>query len=1031
VWIDWNDNGVMNDGSDYYNYNSVGSSAGTSNYNNIQVPATATVGKKRMRLISNYTSRTNNPCYNGSWGETEDYAVEIIAYDDDAAISEIVSPKFIYCTTEQLLQVKVKNAGQNTLNSVVVTGEIATTGILGKIPIPPDTITNLNWAPFSGDTIIDLYNIGSTGYSLGDTITVWTTYPNGMTDGYLPNDTLSIVLRDGLKGTYLVGDTSKFYEIPSMDSVVKMMNYYGAVCDTTIFLLQDTTFNEQIELPSLIGSDFTAPIFFRGITDTAESVISSGQSSGSSNNFVVQFNGLDHVFMENLTIKNSSTNTTYNTVIAFADESNWVTLDNTKLEGNTNTTTSSSWSAVISNYQSNATGINNLVVKNSEIEGNAYGVYLNQNANDVTFMGNTFLSNSWQNADFYQVNDLHFSYNEFTGTTPNFYYLDLNQINGAEITHNILHPGNSNNPSDAIYMSTVNGTPANPVLVSNNMISHGQKWSTSAYSGIYMTNCNYVDVVNNNISIRYNNSNAYPLEIFNGGAINIYNNNLVNYGSGSSLFVSGNANIAQANHNNLYAATGTLAMVNNSGYINLTGYQAGTSFGSNSISVDPNFFEVGDVKGWSNLHVCNDALDAKGMAYAGLTDDIDGDVRNSNTPDIGADEFFGLNNLSVGTDFGLCPGDSSVLSFGVPKQGDLAVWNGTDTMSTYTVNMPGVYTLALSNDCGLALDTIEVITPDVVTLPNDTTICAGATLNMDATIAYGNKYEWNTNEKTAMKSVSSAGSFFITATDQWGCVTTDDITIDIAKVADLNKNMVMVCDFGSVELEVDAQPAGNETYTWSWSNGSGSSTASNIFELATSMNTMDTVYTSLTDRGCTTYDTAYVQVIASPKAVVTDSLSNYVYDVLTNTSTGDVHMWDFGDGNTSNLMLPSHLYQKGGTFVVTYTVKQSAFDCGEDVFTKELKVIATDVSEIDADAQVLIYPNPNNGSFVINMSDLNVTNAEVSVMDMKGSVVYTAQPTLNGGNATLQVDLTNVEAGMYIVSMKLDNKVVTERISVQ
>lgn len=76
----------------------------------------------------------------------------------------------------------------------------------------------------------------------------------------------------------------------------------------------------------------------------------------------------------------------------------------------------------------------------------------------------------------------------------------------------------------------------------------------------------------------------------------------------------------------------------------LTAWQSATGKDLNSISVAAAFTDS------TNLHIPNGtvtALESAGTPIVGLTTDIDGQTRNATTPDIGADEFAGVNPADV------------------------------------------------------------------------------------------------------------------------------------------------------------------------------------------------------------------------------------------------------------------------------------------------------------------------------------------------------------------------------------------------
>ena len=72
-----------------------------------------------------------------------------------------------------------------------------------------------------------------------------------------------------------------------------------------------------------------------------------------------------------------------------------------------------------------------------------------------------------------------------------------------------------------------------------------------------------------------------------------------------------------------------------------------------------------------------------------------------------------------------------------------------------------------------------------------------------------------------------------------------------------------------------------------------------------------------------------------------------------------------------------------------------------------------------------VYPNPNNGEFVITTSD-EVMN--VTITDVRGKVVYTNN---NVNNNTINVNLSDLERGMYMINVETTNGNMTENVIVQ
>ncbi len=82
-----------------------------------------------------------------------------------------------------------------------------------------------------------------------------------------------------------------------------------------------------------------------------------------------------------------------------------------------------------------------------------------------------------------------------------------------------------------------------------------------------------------------------------------------------------------------------------------------------------------------------------------------------------------------------------------------------------------------------------------------------------------------------------------------------------------------------------------------------------------------------------------------------------------------------------------------------------------DWWIVKLKGPATGITQHPAENKISIYPNPTEGTFTINLSDLSA-NATIDFTDMCGKTVHSE--TINSKQAHLQLD---APAGVYFVNV--------------
>ena len=76
-----------------------------------------------------------------------------------------------------------------------------------------------------------------------------------------------------------------------------------------------------------------------------------------------------------------------------------------------------------------------------------------------------------------------------------------------------------------------------------------------------------------------------------------------------------------------------------------------------------------------------------------------------------------------------------------------------------------------------------------------------------------------------------------------------------------------------------------------------------------------------------------------------------------------------------------------------------------------------------------VVPNPSNGNFTVNYEELDMASAEIQVVDVLGSVVYSSNAQLVG-NGSIDFDL-NLNTGVYFVRINDGATVLTERVIVK
>ena len=1033
IWVDWNNDGTFtNSGAEKIFVRTNGAYAWGERTYNINVPANAVTGKKlRMRIMSGYWWRMN-PCgYSSSYQtDVEDYYI-FVTYDNNAGVTKMTNPQ-AECngSAGTAVDILFQNTGAKSLDTLYFGGKI-----IDKASGSTTAIPTKMWSGSlqSGQTVKNPFNVYNHTFNLkaGDSICVWSFNPNNVPDSAASDDTLCFEVLKGMKGLFTVGDTTGgAHDFRTLKDAVDSINLAGAICDSVIIELHDTswsTYKDQYYLRSIIGTSPTSPIIFRPESHNMYQTRVWFDSLTEDYNHVFLLDDISDVYFEGINFSAASGRSTgYETNIQVknSDRINFIKCSFTNTQSARNDKDydliSASDGDGLTITECNFTnGSSSISVENSNnihISKGTFREMYNSGVNIASSDNVVVMRSSFTSASFY----------------TNGIAISLSEVNNSvELSYNTVNVAKNQWPRYGVAMDNCNALNSSSEVY-NNMINVGQPWSSILFQGIRLNNVVGTSVAFNTSAVSGNNASNTAL-YSNGGTRNTaFNNVLAAMISGFSIHTPVAASIVSGDHNNVYSAGGTVGRLGSSTSNTLSAWQSATGLDVNSVSVNPFFYKLKA----NDLHVCNDKMFQAAKSIASITDDWDGDKRDPNKPCIGADEFAPVSQFSLGNAYGLCDGDTTYLVAGKGLTGEIAIWKDgsgsvIDTSQTLTVTSPGKYDVTLLNACGVNADSIEIIAPAKVALANDTNICPGKTVNVDATIVNGQNYMWSDGRTSATITVSNPGTYFVTSTDKWTCVSSDSIVVTYSNTADLSSGDTIVCQgapfglFGGTSI---AEP--NVSYKWFGFKDADLETGDNVFVDYDFLLSQDTTVTvELTHRGCVTRDSIKVSKKPAPKidglTFFTNGLGLYITG---NTSTGANHGWDFGDTNTSTWSAPRHLYTTNGTYTVKYT---NSNICGAVDTTFEVSIFGVGLDENNRNRNLSIYPNPNNGNFNIQLNDINAENASIKIMDARGREVLYKELGQIAGSTNETISLSQAGAGVYLIHLNLDGVIQLAKITIE
>ena len=359
------------------------------------------------------------------------------------------------------------------------------------------------------------------------------------------------------------------------------------------------------------------------------------------------------------------------------------------------------------------------------------------------------------------------------------------------------------------------------------------------------------------------------------------------------------------------------------------------------------------------------------------------------------------------------------------------VWSNAATTQSITVNTSGSFTVTHTdaNGCSAtsgAISTSSGSAPSpTVSVSGSTNFCTGGSVQLTA--SQGDSYLWSpSGETTQSITATTAGNYTVSVTNANPCDgagTSAAVTVTVTQAPTptiIAGGVTTFCDGGSVVLTSELANGYN------WSNGA---TTQSVTVDASGTYTV-TVTNTNTCLGAGSSNTINVTVNDNPVAEAAIASINGLAVTFENTSTDATkYEWNFGDNGGASLAAePTYTYGVAGEYTVTLTV-ENANGCS-DVTTLVVSV-SVGIEEKDAFNSIKLYPNPTANYATLSMDLINNSDVHVLVFDLAGKLVHDIKnERLFAGEHQVKIDMTGLNNGLYLVTIKADKAVVSKRLVV-
>ncbi len=336
----------------------------------------------------------------------------------------------------------------------------------------------------------------------------------------------------------------------------------------------------------------------------------------------------------------------------------------------------------------------------------------------------------------------------------------------------------------------------------------------------------------------------------------------------------------------------------------------------------------------------------------------------------------------------ICQGQSTVLTAtgGTSYTWDNGLGAGNDLSAspstTTTYNVIGTD----ANGCTNTASVSVTVNPNVpVDAGVDQSICIGDPVTLTATGTPTLSWDNGVSNGTAF-TPSTTTTYTVTGTSANGCVTTDQVTVTVNALPNINAGVDQtICLGQSVTL------SGSNGVSYTWDNG-----VSNGSPFAPGTTTTFTV-TGTDANGCVNTDQLTVTVLPVPVANLSSDVTSGVVPLnvnfYNNSSNATIYNWYFGNGVSfavNNTNDQNQTYNNPGTYEAILSVG-NGYCSDEDT----LYIIALPLAPPTIEVPNIFTPNGDqtNDHFIIETT--NMASIEVLIMNRWGNVM-TEYSGLNG-----------------------------------
>ncbi len=356
---------------------------------------------------------------------------------------------------------------------------------------------------------------------------------------------------------------------------------------------------------------------------------------------------------------------------------------------------------------------------------------------------------------------------------------------------------------------------------------------------------------------------------------------------------------------------------------------------------------------------------------------------------------------------------------GLASSGNLEYrWSSGETSNLIKSSKPGNYSVTVSEvgtTCSYS-DTINLqfIPSPPLEIGEDIVTC-GTSVTLKANKGW-NSYAWSNGFNTDSMKVGTTNTYSVTVTNPCGSKTDNILVTFVQPITSFNlPNDTLICN--PMTLTIPTQPASNEI-KWSTGDvGNSSIVADKTGNYWVSVN-----------NACGTFSDAIDIILDTMPTADFDYSHTGEFIAFQNRSlNAKKYTWDFGDTKSSNLRNASHIYDSINTYTITLTVENS---CGQTA----TKSVTIDLSKSGIQTlsagSIDIYPNPTSGMVSIKNLTSSLFNSDIQIFTMDGKLIKAMNKVNLLFDTEMTLDMSDLANGSYFIKISNEKSTIVNKLYV-